>query len=313
MMSFRPQCWLAVALLLAPPSLAFMPTHLTARSPSTTSRMVAIDPRSISFDDEEGDVPENNVDMSKVLLEVESALQLAAQDSIVDPVQGDKLDASSMLQDENGAIDSSVVAAMGKDQQMVATMLAGSAIGVVAGSPLVFGAALGVAGSKLLDDSEEGLKNRKKLEQLCRQIADQMHGAVAIAQTDLLEEGEEVDASKVSKKLMALVQSRANEIQTQVQSKANTWQADAKRVPSMLASVVKEKLESEEFQREMKQAPSRAFNALKGFVESEEVKAASGSLWKAVKATMESDEMKALQSRASQAVKESLENKKKSN
>ena len=84
-----------------------------------------------------------------------------------------------------------------------------------------------------------------------------------------------------------------------IQNRADALAGDAKK--AVLA-----KLESKEFQDDVKAAPKRAFAAVKGFVESEEVKSASKSAINAVKAALESDEVKALKNRASQAVKEAM-------
>ena len=84
-----------------------------------------------------------------------------------------------------------------------------------------------------------------------------------------------------------------------IQSRADALAGDAKK--AVLA-----KLESKEFQDDVKDAPKRAFAAVKGFVESEEVKSASMSAMNAFKAALESDEVKALKNRASQAVKEAM-------
>lgn len=87
-----------------------------------------------------------------------------------------------------------------------------------------------------------------------------------------------------------------------LKNRANDLTDDAKKV-------VLAKLESKEFQDEVKAAPARAFSAMKGFVESEEVKSASKLAVNAFKAALESNEVKALKDRANQAVKEALEKK----
>jgi hypothetical protein len=281
MMSFRAQSWLAVALVLSSSSSsAFVPSHLSHRTASSTHLNVAMDPR---------DILSENENRRNFLSEIEAALdnELAAVSDLSESEMNDPQPIVLLKDDAS-------------DKKMVATAGAGAAaIGMVAGSPLLFGAALGLAGSKLLDDSEEGLKNRKMLEELGKQINQKVQNAVEYTQTELLEDEEDVDLSKVSQKLMMLVQ-----------SKAGNFQEDAKKAPSTLTLALKEKFDSEEFQQDMKNAPGRAMAAFKGLMASEEVKSASGSIQNAFKAAMESDELKALKSRASQAVKESLENKK---
>lgn len=287
MMSFRAQCWFAVALLLSSTSSssAFVPSHLSSYRSSSSSAgthlNVAMDPRDLLSD-------ENS--RRNFLAEVEAALDTELAAATV--VQDETADRLPLVLKKDG--DAPLA-----DKKMVATAVAGSAIGVVAGSPLLLGAALGLAGSKLLDDSEEGLKNRKMLEELGKQITHKVQNAVQYTQTELLDDEEDADLARVSQKLLTLVQ-----------TKAQTWQEDAKKTPSTFTLALKEKLESEEFQHDLKQAPGRAFAAFKGLIESEEVKSASGSVWNALKATMESEEMKALKTRASQAMMETLEAKK---
>jgi len=87
-----------------------------------------------------------------------------------------------------------------------------------------------------------------------------------------------------------------------IQSRAEALTGDAKN--ALLA-----KLESKEFQDDVKAAPGRAFTAIKGFVGSDEVKSASKSALDAFKAALESDEMQALKSRAAQAVNEAMKKK----
>jgi hypothetical protein len=101
----------------------------------------------------------------------------------------------------------------------------------------------------------------------------------------------EADLAKTSEQFLANLQNRAEALT-----------GDAKK--AVLA-----KLESKEFQDDVKAAPARAFAAMKGFVESDEVKSASQSAVNAFKAALESDEVKALKNRANQAVKEAMKKK----
>ncbi len=101
----------------------------------------------------------------------------------------------------------------------------------------------------------------------------------------------EYDLAKTSEQVLANLQIRAEALT-----------GDTKK--AVLA-----KLESKEFQDEVKTAPARAFATMKEFVESDEVKSASPSAIDAFKAALESDEVKALKNRANQAVKEATKKK----
>lgn len=278
----RFQVWFALAALVAPNAMAFSPSKPPAASDGQLSSSISQD-----FNRDE-------IDISGVMSEVDAALQMAAGST--DSIEGelvkftDELNLKAKLGDIQEVWEST-----DEKNQKVATAVAGSALGVLAGSPLVLGAALGLAGSQWLDDSEEGLKNRETLEKAGIQVTDQLKSAIEFAQAEI---EKEEDPSKIPEKMVLALQNRASDLQSQ-----------ANEAPALVATAVKEKLESEQFKAELKQAPARAFGAVKEFLQSEEVKAASGSVFKALKETMDSEEVKALQARASQAVKESLKTK----
>lgn len=87
-----------------------------------------------------------------------------------------------------------------------------------------------------------------------------------------------------------------------IKSRATSLTGEAKKA-------IQSKLESKEFQDDVKAAPGRAFSAVKSFVESDEVKSASKSTVEAVKAALASDEAKALKKRAADALKEAMKKK----
>jgi hypothetical protein len=282
-MNFRQfQLWLALA-LAAPSSLAFSPTSPSIRHDKPLDMTATLD---ISTRQE--------IDISDVLAQAEAALMMA-QESVPNSETMDKelVKFSKMQTDMEASIKWATENASG-EAQMVATAMAGSAIGVVAGSPLVLGAALGYAGSQIYEDE----KKREMLEKLGAKITEQLHGAIEFAKTEI--ENEE-DPSKIPEKMLQAVQLRTNAGLEDV----NHALEEAKNVPTNIMSMVKGAMESED----LKQAPGRAFSAFKGFWESDEVKAMSSSTMKALKASLESDEMKALQNRASKAVKDSLAKK----
>ena len=150
------QVWFALAALVAP-TMAFSPSKPPS-VPGTDSPLAS----SVSqeFNREE-------IDISGVMSEVESALQLASESMPVstESIEGELAKFSEEM-DLKGKLGEMQEVWKNSDDktQMVATAVAGSTLGVLAGSPLVLGAALGMAGTQLLDDSEEGLKNRAILE-----------------------------------------------------------------------------------------------------------------------------------------------------
>jgi gas vesicle protein len=178
--------------------------------------------------------------------------------------------------------------------EIVATALAGSVLGTAVGSPLLIGAAIGLAGSHILT-GENGEKARQMVGKAGRDLLEQATAAIAFTQEQL---AQEKDLSSASKKILLAIQDRASEVQTEFQSS----NGDA---VERLKGNLKKTVESEEF----KTLPNRSFQAVRAFVGSEEVKKASGSVMQAIKDGLESDEMKALQSRATQAIKDTIQSK----
>jgi hypothetical protein len=179
--------------------------------------------------------------------------------------------------------------------EIIATALAGSALGTIFGSPLLVGAALGYAGSQMLSEDQRE-QAQKILGTASKSVLEQANAAVAFTKEQL---ENEKDLSSASKKILIAIQEKATQIQHDIKSSPKDLMANWK------GNVVKT-LESEEF----KALPQNAFRAVRAFLESDEVKQAANSAMKAVKEGLESDEMKALQSRASQAMKDTLESKK---
>jgi hypothetical protein len=179
--------------------------------------------------------------------------------------------------------------------EIIATALAGSVLGTAVGSPLLIGAALGYAGSQLLQ-GEKGEKTRQMLGKASKDLLEQAQAAVAFTQEQL---EEEKDLSKVSKKILLAIQAKASDVQ-------NDFKSSPSDMVERLKDNLKKTVESEDF----KSLPNRSFQAVRAFVESEEVKKASSSVVQAIKDGLESEEMKALQSRASQAINDSMQSKK---
>ncbi|KAG7358961.1 hypothetical protein IV203_015550 [Nitzschia inconspicua] len=179
--------------------------------------------------------------------------------------------------------------------EIIATALAGSALGTIVGSPLIIGAALGYAGTQMLSENQRE-QAQKVLGKASKNILEQANAAVAFSKEQL---ENEKDLSAASKKILLAIQEKASQVQNDIKSSPQEFMANIK------GNVVKT-VESEEF----KSLPKNAFNAVRAFLESDEVKRATNSAMKAVKDGLESEEMKALQSRASQAMKDTLDSKK---
>lgn len=178
---------------------------------------------------------------------------------------------------------------------IIATALAGSVLGTAVGSPLLIGAAIGYAGSQLLQ-GENGEKTRQILGKASKELLDQAQAAVAFTQEQL---EQEKDLSKVSKKILLAIQAKATDVQ-------NDFKSSPSDIVDRLKDNLKKTVESEEF----KSLPNRSFQAARAFVQSDEVKKASSSFMQAIKDGLQSDEMKALQSRASKAISDSIQSKK---
>ena len=176
--------------------------------------------------------------------------------------------------------------------EIIATAVAGSVLGTVVGSPLVVGAALGYAGSQMLQ-GEKGDKARQVLSQASKEMMKQANSAIVFTKKEL---DNEKDLSKVSAKILLAIQDKADEVQT-----------DFKASPKLMAEKLKESVLKTVVSQDFKTMPKRSFGAFKAFLESDEVKTVSSGAMKAFKDGLESEEMKALQSRASKAVKDSID------
>ena len=197
--------------------------------------------------------------------------------------------------------------------EIITTIVAGSVVGTVVGSPLVVGAALGFAGSQLLQ-GENGEKAREAIGHASKEMMNQANAAIDFTKKEL---ENEKDLSKVSAKILLAIQNKAGEIQKDVQAQTSPSKM-IEKLPALMADKLKENvmqtMESEEF----KSLPKRSFNAFMAFMESEEVnKIKSGAVKalkdgqteavKALKDGLESEEMKALQSRASKTVQDGID------
>mmetsp|Transcript_6181 Transcript_6181/g.15300 ORF Transcript_6181/g.15300 Transcript_6181/m.15300 type:complete len:304 (+) Transcript_6181:98-1009(+) len=210
--------------------------------------------------------------------------------------------------------------------EIIATAVAGSVLATMVGSPVVVGAALGYAGSKVLE-TENGEKAREAFGQASKEVMRQANSAIDFTKHEL---ENEKDLSKVSTKILMAIQDKAGEIQEDIKGSPQRF---AEQIPALMAEKLKENMmhtveseadklkqnvihtiESEEF----KSIPKRSFNTFMAFMESDQVKKVKTDAMKAIKDGqsdamkaiqdgLESEEVKALQSRASKAVKESID------
>jgi hypothetical protein len=225
--------------------------------------------------------------------------------SAIDDLKASSLDTNENWSSLTQMIKSKIGAAENKEgtplsdeakDEIIATALAGSALGTIVGSPLLIGAALGYAGTQMLSEDQRG-QAQKILGKASKNVLEQANAAVAFTKEQL---ENEKDLSSASKKILLAIQEKATQVQYDIKSSPKDLMTNLK------GNVVKT-LESEE----LKALPQNAFKAVRSFLESDEVKQAANSAMKAVKEGLESDEMKALQNRASQAMKDTLESKKK--
>jgi uncharacterized membrane protein YeaQ/YmgE (transglycosylase-associated protein family) len=236
----------------------------------------------------------HDFDISEILAQTEAALQLAAEAMPRCMTTGKDLTNIAQLQadiKEESADVRTLVKSTQRQDEMVAAAVGSAALGVVVGSPLVIGAALGYAGSKLLE-GESGKQTKEILGMVGKTVSTQLQGAYHFAHEQL---ENEKDLSKVSEKVLKALQAKADNLSHEIQES-----------PQQMARAFKEALESED----LKESPGRAMKAFRGFLNSDEVKSAQARALEAFKQGMQSEEMKALQSRASQALKETVETKK---
>lgn len=179
--------------------------------------------------------------------------------------------------------------------QIIATAVAGGVLGTIVGSPLVVGAALGYAGSQMLE-GEKGDKARQVMGQASKEVRERANYAIVFAKQEL---ENEKDLSHVSAKILLAIKDKAGEIKTEV-----------KESPVLMAEKLKRNVIKSVESQDFKTLPKRSFGAFKAFLESDEVKNVSAGAVDAIKAGLESQEMKALHNRASKAVKDSLDSSK---
>jgi hypothetical protein len=208
---------------------------------------------------------------------------------------------------------------------MTSTAVAGAALGVVAHSPLLIGAALGFVGSQLME-GENAEKALEAIEEMKQGLEKSFHGTITLAHETIEQEG---DLSKLpSKVVQAMIREKAtgdfdglkeesgkafNSISAFLssdqlkQAQEQAMQAiQDKDLKDRALDNVKHMFES----GELKEAPGQVFNAFTSFLNSDQVKQAREQAMKAMKDGLESDEMKALQSKASKALEEATETKK---
>ncbi len=169
--------------------------------------------------------------------------------------------------------------------EIVGTVLAGSAVlGTAAiNSPLLMGAALGYAGTHLL----EGKRGEE--------LKESLNNAVEFAQCTLeLEQG---DISKASARIVEHLQ---NEAIKKSREAAQQVAREIENAPAHLVEETTKFVQSEDFQK----APKRAFQAVSAFLGSDEVKRAKESVVKSIQDGLESDEMHALKARATRSLKD---------
>jgi len=181
--------------------------------------------------------------------------------------------------------------------EIVKTAVAGSVLGTAVGSPLLIGAALGYAGSQMLQ-GENGDKARHVLGQAGQAALEQATSAIAFTKKEL---DNEQDLSDVSKKIVVAIQEKATTVVL----------SDLKNYPARMAEEMKDNVVTTMESEELKTLPKRSFQAVRAFLGSEEVKSVSSKAMKALKDGLESDEMKALQNRASQSLQETIDGTKK--
>jgi len=199
-----------------------------------------------------------------------------------------------------------------KKDEIVATAVAGSVLGTVVGSHVMVGAALGFAGSQML----QGENGEKAKEAMGKAGKDMMHMGQEAFEFTKHELEHEKDLSKVSAKILMALQDKtgtlAGEIKTDLEAspalmaeKFREFAAEQTKasITDTLKKNVLQTVESDEF----KNMPQRSFNKFKAFLESEEVMKAKSGAMQAIKDGLESEEVKALQSRASKAVQDGID------
>jgi len=195
--------------------------------------------------------------------------------------------------------------------EIITTAVAGSVLGTMVGSPLVVGAALGYAGSHMLQ-TENGEKAKEAFGQAGKEVLKQANSAIDFTKKEL---ENEKDLSKVSAKILLAIQEKAGELQEDIKgSPQRMMQELPGRMAEKLKDNVLHTVESDEF----RSIPKRSLNSFMVFMESDQVKTfktdamkaiqdGQADAMKAIHDGLESEEMKALQSRASKAVQDKIE------
>lgn len=181
--------------------------------------------------------------------------------------------------------------------EIIKTAVAGSVLGTIVGSPLVVGAALGYAGSHMMQ-GEKGDKAKQVMSDASKEVMERANSAIVFAKQELKSEK---DLSDVSAKILLAIQDKAGEIKTEVKQSPALM---AEKLKQMMAEKLKQNVMKTVENQDFKTLPTRSFGAFKAFLESDEVKNVSAGAVNAIKAGLESEEIKALQNRASKAVKD---------
>lgn len=255
------------------------------------------------------------IDIGDILSQAQAALETAQESSPSSEITSEELLQLIQVQTEakNEAIPEQQISL--DQDQLTNTAIAGVAFGALTGNPLMIGAALGYAGSHLME-GENAEKTMKQIDEWRQGLSKSVHGTIELAHETIEKEG---DLTKLPEKVIQgmfvakatedieSLKAKPSELINELKNALNV--ENLKDAPSRALENVKQTLESDEFQEEMKQAPGRAFNAFTAFLSSEEVQKAQKSAMKAMKETLESEEVKALKDRASQALQDSIKKK----
>ena len=190
--------------------------------------------------------------------------------------------------------------------EIVGTVIAGSATAAAAatvGSPLLIGAALGVAGTHVLGG--------KRGEALAEATKTSFREALEFTQASLA--AEEGDVSRASAKIAERVREdtqkhvehlreeaiqNAREVTHFAQVQAHQVSREISNAPSHLVEETKKMIVGN------KDVPQRTFRAVRTFLGSEEVQRAKDRVVQSIKDGLESEELRAVKSRASRSLKE---------
>lgn len=162
--------------------------------------------------------------------------------------------------------------------ELIATVVAGSVVGTVVGSPLIVGAALGFAGSQMLQ-GENGEKARETIGQASKEVMTQANAAIDFTKKEL---ENEKDLSKVSKKILLAIQDKAGEMQKEL-AESTSPEKIVQQLPGLMAEKLKQNVLETVNSDEFKSLPQRSMNAFAAFMESDDVKKMKATAMQAIK------------------------------